>query len=234
MKECNYCIKCWRVTCMDQNKIDLPSSWPWHAICVACALSLPNCRDRRWLQSYSNPTWHTLRGVVSQVYLGTVSVGTRMLQPYTLLHWEKAKSHLHYGYCTCQCCHHCKHRIYMFGVQTSHAWSIRFDLPTFLHLVQLAEWEGEGKILSLHLDTIDSLSLIWLACTTQIIHRVHTTVCQIKMKLTCNHSQGRRNALISGQVNIKKGGVWGPPPEKFFRFGALRGGSGDFWTEQAS
>ena len=47
--------------------------------------------------------------------------------------------------------------------------------------------------------------------------------------------QGRRNALISGQVNLKKknGGSGGPPPKTFFRFGALKGGSGDFWTEQA-
>ena len=46
--------------------------------------------------------------------------------------------------------------------------------------------------------------------------------------------QGRRNALISGQVNFQKNGGSGvPPPENFFRFGALRGGSGDFWTEQA-
>ena len=54
---------------------------------------------------------------------------------------------------------------------------------------------------------------------------------------TRHQGQGRRNALISGQVNWKKkqnGGSGCPPPEIFFRFGALRGGSGDFWTEQAS
>jgi len=40
---------------------------------------------------------------------------------------------------------------------------------------------------------------------------------------------------LVGLINIHKatGGSGGPPPEKFFRFGALRGGSGDFWTEQA-
>jgi len=39
-------------------------------------------------------------------------------------------------------------------------------------------------------------------------------------------SQGRRNALISGQVSVKKEerGSGGPPPEKYFRFGAMRGG----------
>jgi len=43
--------------------------------------------------------------------------------------------------------------------------------------------------------------------------------------------------VISGQVNLKKkknGGSGGSSPEKFFRFGALRGGSGDIWAEQAS
>ena len=49
--------------------------------------------------------------------------------------------------------------------------------------------------------------------------------------------QRRRNTLISGHVNEyenKTGGVGGLPRENFYRFGALKGGSGDFWTEQAS
>jgi len=43
------------------------------------------------------------------------------------------------------------------------------------------------------------------------------------------YRQGRRNALMSGQVNWEKnGGSGGSPSKIFFRFGALRGGSGDF------
>ena len=42
------------------------------AVCVACAQSLPNSRDRRYLQSA--PDRFTLSEVVSQVYVDAVAV----------------------------------------------------------------------------------------------------------------------------------------------------------------